>query len=58
MQNKRIIDCAVNHVQQKELPLQELKGVNFDQIKKEVYLPCELIRMNAQSVAETYIKIE
>ena len=45
---------AIDYMQEKGLSETVLKQINFVRIKKEVYLPCELIGMNRRMFIGTY----
>jgi len=56
--NKSIMAYAIDYMQEKGLSETVLKQINFIRIKKEVYLPCELIGMNRKTIIGTYENAE
>ena len=43
--NKSIMQCAVDYVESRELDKETLHPTNHMRLHKQMYLPCELIRM-------------
>ena len=55
--NRLLIEYAIEYKERIDKIIDTLRQINFAQMKKEVYLPCELVEFDGRNKITCYRKI-